>query len=186
VNIIAVGSGKAALKYLSPYVFRVAINNQNILALKDGRVTFRRRHSFSRHHKTRRHTSPAVHPPFSPACAAVQFPGGANLWPPVSQTKGLPRTCQRTLTPRQSRRRAQTTPTTPHLGSLHRVSMPFLQLRDDPHLPNPPEKEVRRDRQPRTQNNNLQRNPWPPPSWHRKNAIHMPPITQLRRARHLR
>jgi len=140
VNIIAVGSGKAALKYLSPYVFRVAISNQNILALKDGRVTFRRRHSFSRHHKTRRHTSPAVHPPFPPACAAVQFPGGANLWPPVSQTKGLPRTCQRTLTPRQSQRRVQTTSTTPHLGSLHRVSIPFLQLRDDPHLPNPPKK----------------------------------------------
>jgi len=45
VDIIAVGSGEAALKYLSPYVFRVAISNQNILALKDGRVTFCRRHS---------------------------------------------------------------------------------------------------------------------------------------------
>ncbi len=41
VDIIAVGSGEAALKYLAPYVFRVAISNRNILALKDGRVTFR-------------------------------------------------------------------------------------------------------------------------------------------------
>lgn len=41
VDIIAVGSGEAALKYLAPYVFRVAISNRNILALKNGRVTFR-------------------------------------------------------------------------------------------------------------------------------------------------
>lgn len=41
VDIIAVGSGEAALKYLAPYVFRVAISNRNILSLKEGRVTFR-------------------------------------------------------------------------------------------------------------------------------------------------
>lgn len=45
VDIIAVGSGAAALKYLAPYVFRVAISNRNILALKDGQVTFRYRHA---------------------------------------------------------------------------------------------------------------------------------------------
>ena len=45
VDIIAVGSGEAALKYLAPYVFRVAISNQNILALKDGHVTFRYRNA---------------------------------------------------------------------------------------------------------------------------------------------
>jgi hypothetical protein len=45
VDIIPVGSGETALKYLAPYVFRVAISNRNILALKDSHVTFRYRHS---------------------------------------------------------------------------------------------------------------------------------------------
>jgi hypothetical protein len=45
VDIIPVGSGEAALKYLAPYVFRVAISNRNLLALTDGQVTFRYRHS---------------------------------------------------------------------------------------------------------------------------------------------
>ena len=45
VDIIPVGSGEAALKYLAPYVFRVAISNKNILTLKDGNVTFRYRDS---------------------------------------------------------------------------------------------------------------------------------------------
>jgi hypothetical protein len=41
VDIIPVGTGEQALKYLAPYVFRVAITNRNILALKDGQLTFR-------------------------------------------------------------------------------------------------------------------------------------------------
>jgi hypothetical protein len=45
VDIIAVGSGEAALKYLAPYIFRVAISNRNILRLQDGQVTFRYRDS---------------------------------------------------------------------------------------------------------------------------------------------
>jgi len=45
VDIIPVGTGQEALKYLAPYVFRVAISNRNILALKDGQITFRYRHS---------------------------------------------------------------------------------------------------------------------------------------------
>jgi hypothetical protein len=36
-----VGSGVAALKYLAPYIFRVAISNNRILDLRDDRVTFR-------------------------------------------------------------------------------------------------------------------------------------------------
>ena len=43
VDILPVGSGEAALKYLAPYIFRVAISNKNILALEDGNVTFRYR-----------------------------------------------------------------------------------------------------------------------------------------------
>lgn len=45
VDIIPVGSGEAALKYLTPYVFRVAISNRNLLDLQDGQVTFRYRDS---------------------------------------------------------------------------------------------------------------------------------------------
>lgn len=45
IDIIPVGSGEAALKYLAPYVFRVAISNKNILALEHGNVTFRHRDS---------------------------------------------------------------------------------------------------------------------------------------------
>jgi hypothetical protein len=36
-----VGSGKQALKYLAPYLFRVAISNNRIRKLKDGMVTFK-------------------------------------------------------------------------------------------------------------------------------------------------
>jgi hypothetical protein len=45
VDIIPVGNGEEALKYLAPYIFRVAISNRNILALKDSQVTFRYRDS---------------------------------------------------------------------------------------------------------------------------------------------
>lgn len=45
IDTIPLGSGEAALKYLAPYVFRVAINNKNILALEHGDVTFRYRDS---------------------------------------------------------------------------------------------------------------------------------------------
>lgn len=36
-----VGSGEAAFKYLTPYVFRVAISNSRIVKLEDARVTFK-------------------------------------------------------------------------------------------------------------------------------------------------
>lgn len=45
VHCKAVGNGVAVLKYLAPYVFRVAISNKRILGLKDGKVTFRYRKS---------------------------------------------------------------------------------------------------------------------------------------------
>jgi hypothetical protein len=40
-HVESVGTGEAALKYLSPYIFRVAISDRNILSLNDGQVTFR-------------------------------------------------------------------------------------------------------------------------------------------------
>jgi len=33
--------GRAALRYLTPYIFRVAISNRRILKLADGKVSFR-------------------------------------------------------------------------------------------------------------------------------------------------
>jgi hypothetical protein len=41
VHCQPVGNGAAALKYLAPYIFRVAISNGRILKLADGKVTFR-------------------------------------------------------------------------------------------------------------------------------------------------
>ena len=41
VDIEPVGKGKAALKYLAPYIFRVAISNKRIIRFKKGKVTFR-------------------------------------------------------------------------------------------------------------------------------------------------
>jgi len=40
VHCQPVGNGVAALKYLAPYIFRVAITNKRILKLDDGKVTF--------------------------------------------------------------------------------------------------------------------------------------------------
>lgn len=36
-----VGNGRTALRYLAPYIFRVAISNRRILKVKHGKVTFR-------------------------------------------------------------------------------------------------------------------------------------------------
>jgi len=35
-----VGSGKAALRYLAPYIFRVALSNRLLMKLENHRVTF--------------------------------------------------------------------------------------------------------------------------------------------------
>jgi hypothetical protein len=48
VKTIAVGDGRAALKYLAAYVFRVAIGDHRILSYEDGHVTFTYRKSGSR------------------------------------------------------------------------------------------------------------------------------------------
>jgi Putative transposase/Transposase zinc-binding domain len=47
VHSQAVGDGKASLKYLAPYVFRVAISDRRIVSCDDGRVTFSYRKSGS-------------------------------------------------------------------------------------------------------------------------------------------
>ena len=43
VDCRAVGSGAAALKYLAPYIFRVALSNNRIVGVRDDRVAFRYR-----------------------------------------------------------------------------------------------------------------------------------------------
>ena len=43
VDCRAVGSGAAALKYLAPYIFRVALSNNRIIGIQNDRVTFRYR-----------------------------------------------------------------------------------------------------------------------------------------------
>ena len=45
VHCKQVGKGEGALKYLAPYIFRVAISNRRILKVADGKVTFRYRES---------------------------------------------------------------------------------------------------------------------------------------------
>ena len=41
VHCKTVDDGRAALKYLAPYIFRVAISNRNILKMENGQITFR-------------------------------------------------------------------------------------------------------------------------------------------------
>jgi hypothetical protein len=53
VHCQPVGTGQAALKYLAPYVFRVALSNHRILKCEDGQVTFRYRDRATRRWQTR-------------------------------------------------------------------------------------------------------------------------------------
>ena len=41
VDCRSVGTARAALKYLAPYIFRVALSNKRIVGVADGQVTFR-------------------------------------------------------------------------------------------------------------------------------------------------
>ena len=47
VNSKAVGDGRASLKYLAPYVFRVAISDRRIVSCDNGQVTYSFRNSGS-------------------------------------------------------------------------------------------------------------------------------------------
>ena len=57
VDCRAVGSGAAALRYLAPYIFRVALSNNRLERVVDDQVTFRYRDSDSK--QTKRCTLPA-------------------------------------------------------------------------------------------------------------------------------
>jgi hypothetical protein len=58
VDCRGVGSGEAALTYLAPYVFRVALSNKRIVAVVDDQVTFRYRDGATK--KTKCSTVPAT------------------------------------------------------------------------------------------------------------------------------
>jgi hypothetical protein len=51
VHSQAVGDGRASLKYLAPYVFRVAISDRRIVACDEGKVTFAYRKSGSNRYR---------------------------------------------------------------------------------------------------------------------------------------
>jgi hypothetical protein len=52
VDCRPVGSGAAALKYLAPYIFRVALSNNRIVGVQDDRVTFRYRDGATKQMRT--------------------------------------------------------------------------------------------------------------------------------------
>lgn len=59
VDCRPVGTGETALKYLAPYVFRVALSNNRLLNADDDQITFRYRHSASGENRTSSVAAPA-------------------------------------------------------------------------------------------------------------------------------
>ena len=58
VHCKPVGSGETALKYLAPYIFRVALSNRRLVKLENDQVTFR--YTDARSGKTKFCTLPAL------------------------------------------------------------------------------------------------------------------------------
>lgn len=54
VDIKPVGNAQTAVKYLAPYIYRVAISNRNILSLENGWVTYRFKDSETANYQTRK------------------------------------------------------------------------------------------------------------------------------------
>lgn len=52
IDLEPVGSGEAAFKYLAPYIFRVAISNNRIVKMEDGKVIFKYKESATDQIKT--------------------------------------------------------------------------------------------------------------------------------------
>ncbi len=83
VDSEAVGDGRTSLKYLAPYVFRVAISDRRIISCDNDEVTFSYRPVGSK--------SPRVHPPVSATRLAQRFSEGAALRLPQPQQQGADR-----------------------------------------------------------------------------------------------
>src|SRR3954453_16134129 len=60
----AVGDGRASLKYLAPYVFRVALSDRRVVSCEEGRVTFSYRRSGSNRWGEKTGDAPQFYPPF--------------------------------------------------------------------------------------------------------------------------
>ena len=56
IDIEPVGNGQAGIKYLAPYIFRLALSNRNILKLENNQVTYRFKDS-----KTNQYTTKTLH-----------------------------------------------------------------------------------------------------------------------------
>jgi len=88
-----VGSGIAALKYLAPYIFRVAISNNRLLKLADDQITFRYKASDTGNLRQDLHSlSPGIHAPVPATRSTQRLCEGQVLWllqpqqaPPASQ-----------------------------------------------------------------------------------------------------
>ena len=79
VHCKPVGNGRTALKYLAPYVFRVAISNRRLVKLENDQVTFRYRATDTGQLKAVYTLRRRVHPPLLAACAAQRLRQGALL-----------------------------------------------------------------------------------------------------------
>ncbi len=80
VHCKPVGNGRTALKYLAPYVFRVAISNRRLVKLENDQVTFRYRATDTGQPKLLYTLRRSIHPPFLAARAAQRLRQGALLW----------------------------------------------------------------------------------------------------------
>jgi hypothetical protein len=76
VHCQPVGSGERALKYLAPYIFRVAISNNRIVKLENGQVTFRYRSATGR--RDRYCTLPAEEFTVGSASCNTSCPGASS------------------------------------------------------------------------------------------------------------
>ena len=79
VDCRPVGKGESALKYLAPYVFRVALSNKRILKVQDGQVTFRYQDGETKRQRPVHAVSRGLHPALPAACAAQRLCQGALL-----------------------------------------------------------------------------------------------------------
>jgi hypothetical protein len=104
VHCKAVGCGQLALKYLAPYIFRVAISNRRILKLEDERSDLPLSGDGYRSGTAVHPGGRRIHPPFSAAHPAQGLRQGPLLWllqfgfapapgcdPPAAWSRNLPR-----------------------------------------------------------------------------------------------
>ena len=85
VDSQAAGDGRASLRYLAPYVFRVAIGDHRIVSCEDGKVTFTYRRVGSKRLRKMITGRDGIPPPLPPARPARRVPEGTALRIPEPQ-----------------------------------------------------------------------------------------------------